>query len=204
LGASSLQGHLSGDHQFGFDEMALKALMVREPINVSAVFPLCGLCVSVHVHTLNTHTQSRVKSCISDSRGLKHNSTCLQVKAGFAEAAVKRCTYQQSLFPALRVDDVSEAAAVKMAAHTPLPQESSLPTYSHIHPDPLSESIYLSLFMEATKSLTPIPSSGPAHECSSSSPSFSSSSASSSSQKRGGRLRRGLQWLVKRIFASIP
>jgi SAM-dependent methyltransferase len=52
LGASSLQGHLSGDHQFGFDEMALKALMVREktsPLSVSVcLFPVC-VCVCVCV-----------------------------------------------------------------------------------------------------------------------------------------------------------
>lgn len=28
LGASSIQGHLAGDHQFGFDEASMRALLV--------------------------------------------------------------------------------------------------------------------------------------------------------------------------------
>ena len=50
LGASSLQGHLSGDHQFGFDEMALKALMVCAHLTSSCFhlsFPCVCVCVCV-------------------------------------------------------------------------------------------------------------------------------------------------------------
>jgi len=157
LGASSLHGHLAGDHQFGFDEQALKGLMIN---------------------------------------------------SGFDEAAVKRCSYQQSVCSDLRVDHISEAAAVKMQKphthnhpYTEPVRVAGTPTLLDTYTYTDTNDIYFSLFIEATKSLTP---SRPLSSASSSSFSFSSSSpraTTESNSSKGGRVRRALQWLVKRIFA---
>jgi SAM-dependent methyltransferase len=144
LGASSLQGHLAGDHQFGFDEASLRALMVS---------------------------------------------------AGFGSDAVIRSKYQQSPHPALLVDNASEAAAAKFAS-------------------PGRGEVFLSLFIEATKSFEPLRhaptsasaslvASSPSYVTSSSPPSAHHQPAmTGSSSRSGGRVRRALQWVVKRIVGA--
>lgn len=127
LGASSIQGHLSGDHQFGFDESALRALLSR---------------------------------------------------AGFQEESITRCVYQQSRVAELRVDNSSEAAAVKLATGN-------------------GGETYLSLFMEASKSLAPLAASAPS--IASDAADAAVAQAAAPLAPRSGRVRRALQWVVKRL-----
>ena len=135
-----------------------------------------------------------------------------------AQGAVTRSAYQQSRIAALRVDDISEAAGVKVTSDRGAETTDT----------------YFSLFMEATKStsLPPHPSS-PSNPSSSSVsvalgvsqiPSSLASSSSSSSRPsvpagadataavqgagaasdttKAGRVRRFLQWLVKRLISK--
>ena len=136
----------------------------------------------------------------------EHGCVCQQ---GFESESVRRCTFQQSSVPSLRVDEVSQAAAARMV-HAGAQGQDGV------------DAEYLSLFMEAAKSdalVPPPPLSSPLSETHDG----SGGGAAGSSPHRDpltdpvaaaknlartapppdrprGRVRRALQWVVKRVL----
>ena len=122
----------------------------------------------------------------------EHGCVCQQ---GFESESVRRCTFQQSSVPSLRVDEVSQAAAARMVHAGAQGQEGV-------------DAEYLSLFMEASKSETHDGSGGGAAGSSPHRDPLTDPVAAAKNLARTapppdrprGRVRRALQWVVKRVL----